>query len=352
MSELICEVIEIKDLETHSNADSLLITHIYSFPCIVKRGEIQVADKAVYFPVEACLPDKPLFSFMWKGKENPTDKNRTIRALRLRGVFSMGLVMSLNKLAEAYPEINFNELQVGQNVAELLGVTKYEEPEPICMNGDNESTPEWFIKYTDIQNLRKYNDLFIPGEGVVITEKIHGCCSRYIYRDNKFYIGSHNNTKKLGGNDVWNVVAKKLNLEEMCKEYQDLIFFGEVYGQVQKGYSYGFKNDVSFILFDIYDINQGKFLSYNEFLTIAVEVREKYLIKQVPVLYCGPWTSFEKFEEMADGTSMEAEANKKELHNREGFVIRLFRERYNDEIGRVVLKLHGQDYLVGSKREK
>jgi hypothetical protein len=49
---------------------------------------------------------------------------------------------------------------------------------------------------------------------------------------------------------------------------------------------------------------------------------------------------------------VEAEINKKELHNREGFVVRLVRERFNDEIGRMILKLHGQDFLVGGKREK
>lgn len=209
MSELICEVTQIGKWEKHPNADTLALTEVYSFPAIFKIGEMNTGDLAVYFPVDAMLPVRPEFAFIWKDKPNPTDKERVIRAVRLRGIFSMGLLVSATKFPEVYG------LPPGTNVAELLKIEKYEPPEPFSMGGDNTKTPPWFIHYTDIQSLRKYNSLLLMGEEVIITEKVHGCIphkERVRMADgttkciNKIKTGD----LVLGVNEEGNVVASKV----------------------------------------------------------------------------------------------------------------------------------------------
>lgn len=344
MSELTCEVIEITQLGKLENSDFLSLTHVYSYPCIVKSEAFQVGDKAVYFPVDAMLPEKDVFSFVWKGKESPTDKSRTIRAIRLRGTFSMGLCIPFSEIVEAYPDLDPDEWGVGSNIAEALGVQKYEPPEPMSTGGDNERTPGWLSRYTDIENIRKYHPVLQEGEEIVLTEKIHGANARYVYHEDRLWVGSHNNCKKLGGDDVWNLVAKKLDLAERLQEFPGLVFFGEVYGQVQKGFNYGLKGESALILFDIYSIERGQYLDYDEFMVIA----EALQLPVTPMLYRGPWTNLEDFESYADGDSIQAE----DSHIREGFVLRPVKERFDDKLGRVVVKLHGQDYLTGKKRKK
>lgn len=346
MSEITCEVVEIKHLAKLENSDFLELTHVYSYPCIVKAGTFKVGDKAVYFPVDAKLPDKPVFRFVWKNKENPTDKERTIRAIRLRGTFSMGLCLPFDEVMEAYPELNPDDWQIGHNMAAALGVEKYEPPEPVFTGGENERSPGWFPHYTDIENLRKYHPVFREGEEVVLTEKIHGSNARFAYHEDRLWIGSHHNVKKLVQDSkptIWNLVADKLNLAERLSAFPGLVFFGEVYGQVQKGFDYGVPPGTSdLILFDIYDISRGRYLDYDDFLKVA----KKAELPVVPELYRGPWQGFnEQVEAIADGTSTLAN------HIREGFVLRPVKERFDDKLGRVILKLPGQDYLTGKKRK-
>ncbi len=344
MSEITCEVVEIKHLSDLESSDRLELTHVYSFPCIVQKGIHEVGNKAVYFPVDAKLPEKDIFSFVWKSKENPTAKNRTIKALRLRGTFSMGIVLPFNEVMEAYPDLNPDDWEVGHNIAAALGVEKYEPPEPMSTGGDNERPPGWLPHYTDIENLRKYHSVLEVGEEFVLTEKIHGTSARYAFHENRLWIGSHHNVKKLDADSIWNLVAEKNNLAERLSAFPGLVFFGEVYGQVQKGFRYDQEEGKSdFILFDIYDISAGRYLDLKDFQQVARDVD----LPTVPLLYRGKWKGFnDAIEAIADGSSKLGE------HIREGFVLRLVKERFDDKLGRVIMKLPGQDYLTGKKKKK
>jgi len=343
MSELTCEIVEIKELLPHNNADSLSIVKIYDYPVIVRTEEWKAGDRGVYFPVDAMLPVYPLFSFLWQDREEPTDRQRTVRAIRLRGTFSMGLLIPLRKLQEYCLQVLLEYLEIGTNVAELFGVKKYDPPLPVSMGGECEAQPSWFRSYTDIENVRKYSDSLTIDEEVVITEKIHGTNSRFAYKEGRLWVGSHNLTKKLGGKDVWNVIARDLDLENKLQEFEGFAFCGEIYGgSVQKGFNYGLKAP-RFVLFDIIDLSTNKYLDHDEMVVMAVKAG----FNIVPLLYRGAWKGLSEVEKLADGSTLtEGE------HTREGFVVKPIRERWNDNLGRVIIKLHGQDFLTGRIKKK
>jgi len=344
MSTFLSPIIEIGKIGVHPQADTLMITHIAKYPVIIKTGTFKEGDKAVYIPEEALVPNISMFQFLWTKydklldkmivEENPPERHRVVWAKKLRGILSMGLLIPV-------PE-HLKDLPVGTDIANQLGITKYEVPEPPSLGGDNAPTPGWFVKYTDIEALRRYHYLLEVGEEVVIKEKIHGANSRFSCHDNHLYIGSHTNTKKNDGKTDWNVVAQKLGLEERLKQYPDLIFFGEVYGRVQKGFDYGIRRGESdFILFDVFHLGDHKYLDENQFLDVASSVG----LKVVPTLYRGPWLGLEQHEALADGPTHTGGK-----HIREGFVIKPTTERWNPETGRTILKLHGQEYLLGKHK--
>ncbi len=344
MSKLNVEVVRIGEITKHSNADNLSITKIYDYPVVIKSNEYKTGDIAIYFPIDSVLPNHPIFSFVWGKKIDTTEHGRTVKAIRLRGYYSQGLLIPYNKLIEA--GLLPPDLEVGSNVVELIGVHKYEPSEPISMGGNNESTPAWFHKYTDIENARKYaSKIFTPGEKVIITEKTHGCNARYAYVDGKLWVGSHNNTKKLGEDDVWNKVATKLDIINRVRLFPNYIFYGEIFGQVQKGFNYGLKpGECSFILFDVFGIEEGTYLDNETMIMFAHTIE----LPCVPILYKGPYQSFEHLESLATGNSMIRGAN----NIREGVVIKPEEERRNDEIGRCILKLHNPDYLIATGKAK
>lgn len=165
MSEWSVNVVQIDKISKHPNADTLSIVHVWGYPVIIRTGDFQEGDKAVYVPVDSIVPDDEPFKFL-------AGKNR-IKAKKLRGIFSMGLLVKL-------PD---NSWEVGKDVAETMGIKKYEEVEDaIQMGGDTEYYHnKQYIRHYDIEGFRKYGEIFQAGEEVIVTEKIHGCNARFVY---------------------------------------------------------------------------------------------------------------------------------------------------------------------------
>ena len=234
--------------------------------------------------------------------------------------------------------------QEGELVNEKLGLVKYEPPLSVNTGGENEHDPGFLPKY-DMEGLRKYPNVFEIGEEVVITEKIHGANARYCWRDDRLWVGSHNTMKKENKANVFWKMAFQYNLVEILKNFPNKIFYGEVYGWVQS-LRYGHKpNEQSFIWFDVFDIDKGKFLDYADFAKIVLDMYRLSLegktvpVFSVPIIYSDVWDA-DYCKSLANGKSFIAD------NIREGFVVKPIKERWDNTIGRVVLKLHGEEYLL------
>ena len=337
MSEFTCEIVKIGKVSPHPNADTLSITHVYDYPVIFKTGELQEGDLAIYFPIDAILPNRPEFAFLWRERETPTEKERVIRAVKLRGIFSMGLLMPVR----LFPEIKGGKEK--DNVADLLCVKKWDPPLPLTLSGNDRKAPEWLPRYTDIENIRKYRHIFVDGEPIVITEKVHGTNFRAAYKEDDLWVGSHNLVKQ-NDNNIWSMIAKQYRLEEKLKTVPDMILFGEIYGgRIQGGFDYGLKNP-QLILFDIYSIKDGRYLDWDDFVSLADQLD----IDIASILYRGPYTSLEDILFLAEGQSIMPNTQ----HIREGFVAKPIHERWHYEVGRVILKVHGEGYLLGKGKKQ
>lgn len=315
MTEFRIEVIQIGKVEKHPNADSLSITHVHGgYPVIFRTGDYNEGDLAVYVPVDSVVPSNdPRWSFLG-------DHHARIRAKRLRGVFSMGL------LTPSDPSWT-----LGQDVVKELNITKYKPPED--MSGENERDPGTMSVY-DIEGLRRYPQLFQDGQEVWISEKIHGANARYLHDGERLWVGSRTCIKKQDSKNMWWRVAERYELEKKLATIPNIALYGEVYGQVQD-LKYG-KTTSELILFDALNIKTRQFLDVDYFLKLAQDLN----LPVVPTLYRGPWS--ENLKELAEGKTQIPGAN----HVREGIVIKPIRERQDPTIGRVFLKLHGQGFLL------
>lgn len=318
MSEFHVEVVKIGKIEKHPNADTLSITNVNGYPVILKTGWLQEGNTAVYIPVDAIMPaDDPEYEYL--------GSSRRVKAKRLRGIFSMGM------LAPARPE-----WEVGRNVQQILGITKYEPPVETGPSGEDERDPGYLPCYTDIEGLRRYEDTLIPGEEIVLTEKIHGANARFLWREDRLWVGSHTRIKKEDGNTMFWRVANRLNLKEKLIQVPNIALYGEIFGQVGK-FKYGATNgDPRLALFDAKDTTTMKYLDYDDFLALA----KKLDLPTVPELYRGPWSP--DLKSMCDGNSTLAN------HIREGFVVRPVHERWDNKIQRVILKMHGEEFLIAT----
>lgn len=368
MSEFHVEVVQIKNVKKHPNADTLSVCECNGYPLIFRTGDYQEGDLAVHVPVDSIVPDKPEWAFL--------DGHFRIKAKRLRGIFSMGL------LAKANPE-----WKLGQNVQTEMGITKYEPTLHLSKGGENEVDPGIMPVYTDIEGLRKYKKVLKEGEQVVLTEKCHGCNARYTYKEEdtkptiftkvyvgvlkllfrflgyfkaelrtakkwwwaigqtlekqqtildggRLWVGSHNCIKRFNKDNVWWKVALDYDLKNKLKKFPGLAFYGEVYGQVQD-LKYGVEG-TKLVLFDILDLKAQKYLDREDFLRIANELD----LPTAPPLYEGPWSM--DLVKLAEGKTTFPGAD----HVREGFVVKPVKERYEEHFGRVILKMVGEGYLL------
>lgn len=317
MSTFEVKVVSIDHLYTHENADSLSIVKVFGengFPVIVKTSDFIGVDKGCYIPVDSICPNTPEFEFL--------GKSRRVRAKKLRGIYSEGILIPAK-----------THWKIGDNVAGELGVKKYEEPEPIKMQTDDEPMPTWFQHYTDIENFRKYPDIIQPNEQVIVTEKVHGACSAFVFKDNRLYVFSHRKCKKFNKDNLWWRAAIQYSLEEKLKNYQDYIFYAETYGNVQDLKYNHDKGKISLVFFDI--LHKREYVDYMRFIDIMGDLN----LPIAPKLYEGCWN--------VDLLKL-AETNSDICPDQlmEGIVIRPRPERYHPVIRRVILKVVSQRYLL------
>lgn len=317
-SEARVQVIKIDEIEKHGNADSLGIVTVHGgYPVCVRLSDWRPGMLAAYIPVDSVVDlTRPEFNFLDKGR---------IKAKRLRGVFSMGLLIPA-------PDGS----QEGDDVTDLLGVQHW-DPElnnPGGNSGEDEAAPKgWlFPTYTDIEPFRRHKHELNLGESVIVTEKIHGANARFAWDGERLWVGSRTRIKRQHEDNMWWRIAERMKIAEAISAYPYHVFFGEVFGQVQD-LRYGVEG-ATFRVFDVFNGNTGRYLNSSD----AREAANDCGLPWVPVLYEGPWDP-ERVNEWAEGQSKLAE------HVREGFVVKPIVERVS-HMGRVILKMHGEGYLT------
>lgn len=321
MSIFKVEIVKINTINPHPNADRLDIATIegMAYQVITAKGNFEVGDLAFYFPIDSVIPDNYLDKFGIRSYYS-----KKLRAAKLRGIFSEGLLIPV--------DADFDG-NVGDDVTEYFGVTKYEYPIPQNMSGDVESHIGQY-KFPSPEHLKRYRDILQVGEEVVITEKIHGTNFTVLTDEDGIHVSSHNYFWKNNAANKNLVYVRAYNeFDSLHNLPLDTQVFGEIYGV--QDIKYGLSNGkIGIVIFAVK--NNGNFLDYDEFQAFCNE----YSLPQVPVLYRGAY-SWEAVSQFNNASSV---VDKNSIM--EGVIVQPIKERTHPEIGRVVLKLISDRYLL------
>lgn len=356
------------EIEPHPNADAIELAKVGEFRSIVRKGQFKTGDLGVYIPEASIVPDWLIEKLGLTGKLAGSQKNR-VKAIKLRGILSQGLVYPLEPMKENYPlhllehlvdeHMTRTVVSEGQDVQKELGITKYEPPIPVHFAGQVGNAHGYTLNY-DIENIKKYPDVIDYGTDILfVTEKLHGTWTCFGYHPE--YPEPIVTSKGLSARGV----AFKLNEEnegniyvQMYKKVGEkyladlrahiapslaVYLLGEIYGKGVQDLQYG-TTEPAFRAFDIYvkdpESGRGRYVSGVEF----VELCRKANIPTVPIVGIGPYTR-QEIEEMTNGQTELDGAN-----IREGVVIRLYGasdDLRNDQmIGRIILKSVSEAYLL------
>jgi hypothetical protein len=356
-----CEIVPVR-LEPHPNADSLSIVRVFDgYTVCVRTADWAGRELGAYIPPDSVVPATEQFAFL-------EGKNR-IKVKKLRGVVSMGLLVPAPAGSS-----------VGDDVAELLGVTHYDPPlAGMSTGGEAKRGPAGYHPVFDVESLRRYGKVFTPGELVFVSEKIHGANARYCCVDGEIFCGSRTEWKVESEENLWwKAYRATPALGEFLTANPGMTVYGEVFGQVQDLKYGSAKGEVRFAAFDIlrpvasrpcpacggrgyflgvtgfFDTAKGRAscskcggegrISGNDFAEWVNPEEARALAERlpwVPTIARNMPFDLERILQLAEGPSLVLGAE----HVREGCVVKPMVERTERRVGRVCLKVVGNGYM-------
>lgn len=291
MERALASIQYIRAIEPIEGADFIVKAFVKGWQTIVRKDEFKVGDPCVFFEVDSVLPEIPEFEFM------RPDKFR-VRTKRLRKQLAQGLAIPLRQIAALWAEdsplrigddiIQFEE---GQDVTEIIGVTKYEPPAPTCLDGAIMGRRPHFVPKTEEYRIQSYPEVLKEFEGktAYITEKLDGSSMSVFYSPlvKEFGVCSRNMQLTEDENNAFWKAVNKYNLKEVfpaAVENSDqsgitYVIQGELCGPGVQGNKLELDYPDMFV-FNIYDATNDRYLPFEEMERFCGDL----LLKTVPYL--------------------------------------------------------------------
>lgn len=272
------KIAEVKPIE---GADKICAYRVDGWWVVDKVSAYSVGDLVTYCEVDSFIPHE-LAPFLSKGNE-PKEfngiKGERLRTVRLRGTLSQGLLFPRHVALDRVGEIH-----EGMDVTDLLGIQKWEAPIPANLAGIAAGAFPAFVRKTDQERIQNLSEELAGWAGRnltwEVTEKLDGSSGTFYMRDREFGVCSRNlQLRRSPGNTFW-TVADKYDLERILREDgRNLAIQGEVVGEGIQGNRYRITGH-DFFVFDIYDIDCGRYLVSDE----RQKFCERVGLNHVPVI--------------------------------------------------------------------
>jgi RNA ligase (TIGR02306 family) len=323
----VCYVGRVAEIKPIDGADNIELAVVGGWNDIVKKAAHTVGEYVVIMTTDAVIPVAISDSL---GVTSYLRKGQRVRTVKLRGVYSECLIVSLDSLPQMKREYASGigyYWETGADCMELLGIFKYEPPVKQIQLASGKSikyrSNPHFGVYYKFPNLKNVAGMFTKEDFVEITRKIHGTNARYgivkktklsmwdkvkkflhiadEWAEYEYVYGSHNvekgsDSQGFYSTDVWRTMAEKYKIKEKLWDYvktyvtpeevgSGIILYGEIYGAgIQKNYDYGLK-DMEFVGFDF--VQNGKYMD-----VISTKYTIKYIIElpYVEILHKGLWS--------------------------------------------------------------
>lgn len=335
---------KIDEIRPIKDAEAIECAVMGGWTVVVKKGEYQPGDLAVYCEIDSWIPTE-LAPFLSKGKE-PREfegvKGERLRTIRLRGQLSQGLLLPYSVLGGLVDLVDFAYPTEGDDVTEVLGIKKWEAVLPAQLAGEAKGLFPSLIPKTDqerVQNLvEEVKAAVEAGSLFEISEKLEGSSMTCYLIDGEFGVCSRNlDLRETEGNTFW-ATARAEGIEEKMRTSGlsgGYAIQGELIGPGIQGNIYKLSKP-EFRVFDVYNIADGVYLTPEARRSLI----EHMGLKHVPVITCGKDLSTGSVADLLDWAEGPSRLNEKQ--EREGIV-------FKQTKGGMSFKAISNKYLLGEK---
>ena len=324
LTRKLASIQKIESVEPIEGADRIQKARVLGWGLVVLKDEFVQGDLCVYFEIDSVLPKTEWSAFMEKRKYR-------VKTMRMRGTLSQGLALPLSILPTDEP------LSIGDDVTDILGVTKYEPPMPRSL--DAMGPFPYFISKTDELRVQSYPDVLkeLVDVPLVATVKLDGQSATYANWNDEFWVCSRNmRLKENCLNQFWDM-SEKYRLAEILED--GFVIQGEICGPGIQKNRLGLK-EVDLFVFNVYDLNRGDYYHHADVLRICKDLKltmvpEDFRMTPIEI------PTIEEFLTLAQGFY------KGTSQAREGIVIRALYDRCSLVLkGRLSFKVVNNDYLL------
>jgi RNA ligase (TIGR02306 family) len=284
---------KIDDIRPIVGADAIECAVVGGWTVVIKKGEFKVGDLAVYCEIDSWIPHD-LAPFLSKGQE-PREFNgvagERLRTVKLRGQLSQGLLI---KVGECFGDTvvlsasDATPYQEGDDVSAALCIQKYEPPVPAQLAGEVRGMFPSFIPKTDQERIQNLTAELEEWRSLSweVTEKLDGSSMTvYAVADDEGVCSRNLNLKPNPNNSLWSVAIRNNLIAKIRSTGRNLALQGEIIGEGIQGNRYKIRGQ-EFYLFDIYDIDAGRYLNPAERGALAktLDIRHTPVLKSDEVL--------------------------------------------------------------------
>lgn len=225
----------IDEIRPIPEADAIECAVIGGWTVVVKKGEFNPGDQAIYCEIDSWVPHE-LAPFLGRGtepKEYEGVLGYRLRTIKLRGQLSQGLLLPLGLV---WDKILFERYE---DVSEILNIRKYEPPIPAELSGAVVGPfPTHLVPKTDEERVQNLDYEELRHLRYVITEKLDGTSATFIKENGALRVCGRNWEWQDTDNTYWQI-ARKYDLLNALKE--GMAVQGEIIGPGVQGNKYGLK---------------------------------------------------------------------------------------------------------------
>ena len=213
----------IYQIDPIEGADRIELAHVLGWQCVVNKGQFKPMDLAVYFEIDSFLPIRKEFEFMRSSSYKKNDfmgEGFKLKTMKFRGQVSQGLLLPVN----IFPEIP-EDVELGQDVTELLGIRKWEIEERATTGGTVIGELPQDVPHTDETRIQAEPDLIqdFAGLDYYISTKMDGSSHSISLDPNGFHVTGHNYEYKDDDSSSFYKLIKERDirskLENYCKDH-------------------------------------------------------------------------------------------------------------------------------------
>ncbi len=340
-------------------ADRIEIANVLGWQCVTQKSNgFKPGDLVAYFEVDSLVPlDVPEFAFL---RKKDTDTHARIKTIKLKGKFAQGLILPLDTIREVIKNkgmVKLNYIE-GDNLTDVLGVTKYEPDIPAQLRGQVVGLFPSFVSKTDETRIQSAPSVLEKNKGlpVFITEKIDGSSITvfYVKRNQpglpaKYLEGNEDEmifgvcsrnlcVSRTEGNAFWKAV-EILDLEAKLKALgKPIVLQGELYGQGVQNNKLGIAS-LRVAFFNVADPENRTYYDFEQFKTTI----EGLGLETVPILEQNVALDF-TVDQLVTYSIGKSKLNDKIW--REGIVVRPLVEAQERHLGRFSFKVINPEFLV------